>query len=96
MRVFLFAAFGGFAVNFLRLVEIAKLPKAQRPDTSSDWLYALQFFGMPIVGGALAIAYEKSGTALSPILALNIGASAPLILKTFASILPDIPPKRTD
>lgn len=96
MREFLFATFGGLAVNFLRLGEIAKLPKPERPKTFSDWLYTLQFFGMPLIGGVLAMAYSASGTALSPILAVNIGASAPLILKTFASVVPDLPPKRVD
>jgi hypothetical protein len=96
VREFLFAVFGGFAVNFLRLFEIAKLPKSERPETFSDWLYVLQFFGMPLIGGVLALAYSMSGTALTPILAVNIGASAPLILKTFASVLPEVGAKRVD
>jgi len=96
VREFLFAVFGGLAVNCLRLFEIAKLPKADRPRTFSDWLYTLQFIAMPLIGGGLALAYTASGTALSPILAVNIGASAPLILKTFASVVPDVPPKRID
>ena len=94
MSEFIFAAFGGFAVNFLRLIEIGRLPRSERPDTFSDWIYCLQFFGMPLIGGVLALAYGWSGTTLSPILAINIGASAPLILKSFASTIPPAVPKR--
>jgi len=94
LREFLFAFFGGLAINALRLFEIAKLPIPERPKTFSDWLYALQFFGTRLIGGVLALAYSMSGTALTPILAVNIGASAPLILKTFASVPREIRPKR--
>ena len=85
MRVFLFALFGGFAINLLRLFELLNLPRSKRPETFHDWLYLLQFLALPILGGGLAYAYQASGTSLSPILAVNIGASAPAILKSFAS-----------
>jgi hypothetical protein len=87
---FWYAVFGGFAVNFLRLVELSQTPRAERPETFSDFLYVLQFLGMPFIGGVLAHAYQDSGAILNPILAINIGASAPLILKTLASAVPSI------
>ncbi|PYU90083.1 MAG: hypothetical protein DMG25_17795 [Acidobacteria bacterium] len=92
MRVFGFALFGGFAVNFLRLFDLLHLPRGQRPETVRDWLYVTQFLVLPILGGGLAYAYQASGTSLSPILAVNIGASAPAILKSFASVVPHIGP----
>ena len=36
----------------------------------------------------LALAYKESQTVLSPILAINVGASAPLIIKSFLSAAP--------
>jgi hypothetical protein len=93
MRVFVFALFGGFAVSFLRLFDLLHLPRSQRPDTYRDWLYVTQFIVLPLLGGGLAYAYETSGTSLSPILAVNIGASAPAILKSFASVAPHIGPR---
>ncbi len=93
MRVFVFGLFGGFAINCLRLFELVHLPRSQRPDTFSDWLYLLQFLVLPILGGGLAYAYDASGTSLSPILAVNIGASAPAIFKSFASVVPHIGPR---
>jgi hypothetical protein len=96
MRVFAFALFGGFAINFLRLFDLLSLPRSQRPETYRDWLYVLQFLVLPILGGGLAYAYEASGTGLSPILAVNIGASAPAILKSFASVAPHVGPRHAE
>jgi hypothetical protein len=45
---------------------------------------------MVIAGGGLVIAYIRSDIALKPILAINVGASAPLIVKTLASKLPPV------
>ncbi len=90
MQPFWFAVFGGFAINLLRLVELAHTPRSERPQTFSDPLYVLQFVVLPFLGGGLAYTYHVSGTILSPILALNIGVSAPLILKSLASAIPPI------
>jgi hypothetical protein len=80
----------------LRLIELANTPRVERPATFSDPLYVLQFIGLPLLGGGLAYTYHASGTILSPILALNIGASAPLILKNFASVIPPIGSRRVN
>lgn len=94
--VFLYAFLGGIAINFLRLVELAHVPPQQRPATFTDPMYVTQFFVLPLVGGGLAFAYNASNIPLTPILAVNIGVSAPLILKSFASALPPIGTIRTD
>jgi hypothetical protein len=96
MNAFWFAVFGGFAVNVLRLAELANTPRSERPETFSDPIYLLQFFVLPFLGGGLAHAYQLSGTVLSPILAVNIGASAPLIFKTFGSAIPPIGPSKVN
>jgi hypothetical protein len=87
---FCYAVFGGLAINVVRLVELVQMPRAERPATFSDPLYVFQFVVMPLIGGVLALAYQGSGAVLNPILAINIGASAPLILKNLASIVPSI------
>ena len=96
MDAFLFGLFGGLAINLLRLAELANVLPAQRPATFRDPYYLIQFICLPLIGGGLAYTYHASGTVLSPILSLNIGASAPLILKNFASALPSIGPRRVD
>ena len=82
----LLAAFGGLAINLLNLVELQKVGKDQRPDFR-DPLYWLPFFVWPVLGGVLAYAYETE-TDLNAILAINIGVSAPLIIRAFAAASP--------
>lgn len=81
------AAFGGLAVHLLALIELQSVAKERRPDFK-DWLYWLPFVISPFLGAVVAFAYEQSGTTLSPILAINVGASAPLLLRSLASASP--------
>jgi len=81
------AAFGGFAINILHLVEYSKRPKIERPDFK-DWMFWLPYPVWPVLGGILAYAYQESGVQLSPILALNVGLSAPLILRAMVEANP--------
>jgi len=47
---------------------------------------------MILSGGGLVAIYLKSNIQVAPILAVNIGASAPLILGTLIAQVPAIPP----
>ena len=47
---------------------------------------------MTAAGGLLALAYARSDFTLKPILAINIGASAPLLIQTFISQTPPAVP----
>ena len=82
-----FAVCGGFAIKLLELAEIHKIPKVERPDLK-DWLYWVPFAVMPVLGGGLAYAYVSSNTTLTPMLAVNIGVSAPLVLRAMAQANP--------
>ncbi len=75
-----YAFFGALGAKFLELAELHKLDKLERPDLK-DWLYWVPFFVMPILGGGLAQVYIASETALTPILAVNVGISAPLVIR---------------
>ena len=81
------AIVGGFSVNILQLMEYSKLPKLERPDFK-DLLFWLPYLVWPILGGILAFSYIESGIDLSPILALNIGLSAPLIFRAMIEANP--------
>jgi hypothetical protein len=83
----LLATIGGFSLNILQLLEYSKLSKTERPDFK-DWLFWLPYIVWPILAYFLAFAYDKSGIKLSPILALNVGLSAPLILKAMIQANP--------
>ena len=86
-----FGTLGGLLISVLRLAELAALPRIERPPTFSDPLWVFQFFALPIVGGILAFVYQADGIPLKPLLAMNIGVSAPLILKTLAAVVPKDP-----
>lgn len=83
----LFAASGALGLKLLELAELRNIPKIQRPDLT-DWIYWLPFLVMPLVGGGLALVYIMSDIILKPILAVNIGISAPLILRAMAEANP--------
>lgn len=92
---FAYASLGGLAINILRWLEHAQIPRLQRPETFKDPLYSAQFLLLPVIGGFVGYLYTVSGTALNPLLAVNVGVSAPLILKAMATAVPTRAPERT-
>lgn len=80
--------FGGLSGELLKLFELRYLPKKKRPPTFSDWMYWAEFVGVPILAAGLVTAYQLSNCELTAIVAVNIGASAPLILKSFVNRVP--------
>ena len=93
-KIIILAAIGGLIVNLLQLMEYSKMPKYERPDFK-DFLFWLPYIIWPILAGVLGYAYQSSGNELSPILALNIGVSAPLIFRAMAEVNP-FEPKSID
>lgn len=83
----IYAFFGALGVKLLEVAELHKIPNLERPDLK-DWLYWVPFLIMPLLGAGLAQAYISSNNELSPILAINIGVSAPLILRAMAQANP--------
>ena len=94
--VFLFGCLGGLLINVVRFTELANVPPIERPPTFSDPIFIFSFFALPLVGGALAYVYQADGITLKPLLAVNIGVSAPLILKSLAAAIPTRAPERVD
>jgi hypothetical protein len=91
-QTIILAAVGGLIYNVLPLLELQKTPKADRPDFK-DWLFWLPFFIWPLLAGLLGFAYSSSpkpdaAPAMTPLLALNVGLSAPLILRAMAQANP--------
>ncbi len=96
LAAFCYGFIGAFLLNIVRLAELANTPKIARNPTFSDWVWVVQFLGLPTVGGALTCVYQADGANLKPLLAMNIGLSAPLILKAMAAVAPEKPPQNTD
>jgi hypothetical protein len=89
------AAIAGFVVEALGLISLKAVPRKDRPDLK-DPLYFLPFIVLPLLGGFLAFVYERSAIQLIPIIAFNVGASAPLIIRTLAQTAPSfVPPADT-
>lgn len=82
-----FAIFGALAFQLLTIIELRNVPKWQRPDFH-DPIYWLPFIISPIIGGLMALAYIYPNSSLDPIVAINVGVSAPLILKSMANLNP--------
>ena len=89
-----YAACGGLAANLLPILDLRTVKPEERPDLRSI-LYWLPFVIVPLLGAGLAAAYIQSGVGLQPIVAINVGITAPLILRAMASSPPtlQIPPK---
>ena len=81
------AAGGSFAITLLNLAEALNLPKDRRPDFR-DVGYWGQGLIYTALGGFVAYVYVASGYDIKPVLALQVGASAPLILRAAASAIP--------
>jgi hypothetical protein len=91
----LFALAGGFAINILRACELNGRPKKERDIVFNDHLYWIQFVFTPIAGWIITLAYLTSGIKLNAIVSMQIGASSPLILKSFASAVPPVIPAKS-
>lgn len=75
------------AVNLLNLLEALNLPPDSRPDFK-DPAYWVPYVIYPLLGAFVAYVYVASDFEIKPILALQVGASAPLILRAAASAIP--------
>ena len=83
---------GGLAAEALQWFRIRKTLYRGVPDWAGHWLYWFVTAVMVALGGLLVFAYRSSGVQISPIVALNIGASAPLILESLVGQVPRIEP----
>ena len=72
---------GGLIAQLLSLLDLKNLPKSKRPDFR-DYAYYLPWVIQPFLGWFLTFIYVNSSFTLNPLLAVNVGASAPLFLKS--------------
>lgn len=79
---------GGALAEVGVLFKLRQVAPKQRPEWIKSWFYWLITILMCLAGGVLVVAYLKSGVTIIPILAINIGASAPLILGSLGRQVP--------
>ncbi|GHO98352.1 hypothetical protein KSF_084000 [Reticulibacter mediterranei] len=86
---------GGWIGVVFELMELSHTPSTKRPKTFKDPYYKLRFFGLPFIAATLGLLYQLSNFNLTPVVAFNIGVSAPLIIKSFirSGVNLDLDPK---
>lgn len=88
----LFGLFGGLAAELLQWFRIFRFTGF--PDHAKSWTYWIVTTLMVASGAVLVLMYEFSQIDVSPVVAFNLGASAPLILSNLVAQVPD--PLSTD
>jgi hypothetical protein len=87
---FCYGVLGGFLAELFGMWKLRQELKESLPAYLRSWFYWLMTVLMIGSGGLVALVYVKSGISLSPIVAVNIGASAPLIIGSLTAAPPKI------
>jgi len=91
LELFVWGTVGGVAAEAVNFFAVRHL----RPSEFPHWVRAPSYYAiavaMAIIGGVLVLAHYRSGTSLTPILAIHIGAATPLILRKLRDAAPEIP-----
>ena len=77
----LWGAFGGLAAEAINWYSLRHLRLSEYPYWVKSPLYYLIAGVMIAVAAIITLAYARSGTTLNPLLAIQVGASAPLIIR---------------
>lgn len=88
MNGFLFGILGGFLAQLFELFKVRQQPAQDLPLWLRSRFYWVITILMIAAGGGLVVVYMKSGIDLKPIIAVNVGASAPLIIGTLVAQTP--------
>ncbi len=81
---------GGLLVDFLQILELQNKPKGERPDIK-EFVNWIPYVAWPFIGAILVYAYDIPGLQLNKLLSLQIGMSAPLVLRQMARSNPFAP-----
>ena len=97
LEAFLWGMFGGFAVELAGLYKLRSLPISEMPGQLGSRVYWGITLTMIMSGGILAFAYTRSDiTFTNALLAMNIGATAPLVFGRLLDFTPEVELGRID
>jgi hypothetical protein len=85
----LIATLGGAAVQLLYIIDGVNAPKDRRPDFAS-LSYYIGIIGNIALSAILGYVYFDETQKLNKIVYFHIGLSAPLILRTLATTIPEV------
>lgn len=91
IETFLWGIFGGIGAEAGVVFALRYRLPAEYPYWLKSKVYYLVAGIMVLLGGGIALAYSRSGTTLNALLAMQIGASAPLILRKLSETVPEKP-----
>lgn len=91
----LIATLGGAAVQLLYLLDGLNAPRDRRPDFLSVSYY-IGILGNIALSAILGYVYFDETQQLNRIVYFHIGLSAPLILRTLATTLPEVVRKKSE
>ena len=92
--VFFFGFVGGLAGEFINVYELRRSAPQELPKYLKSGFYWFISILMACAGGGLATLYGVD--EMQALLVINIGASAPLIIRSFATVAPPISTPKID
>jgi hypothetical protein len=87
---FLYGLLGGALAEVLGLFKLRQQAPGSLPGFLRSTFYWIVTVAMLCAGGGIVVVYFKSGISLNPLLAVNVGASAPLIIGSLVAQTPSI------
>jgi hypothetical protein len=93
---FLYGLLGGALAEVLGLFRLRQQAAGNLPEFLKSTFYWMVTVAMLCAGGGIVVVYFKSGISLNPLLAVNVGASAPLIISSLVAQTPNISPGKVD
>jgi hypothetical protein len=91
LETFFWGLFGGIGAEAGVVFALRHRLPSEYPYWLKSRVYYLVAGVMVFLGGGMAVAYARSDTKLNAILAIQIGASAPLILRKLSETIPEAP-----
>lgn len=85
---FVFGMIGGLLAELLGLFKLRQQAPTDLPSWIRSPFYWIVTVLMVLAGGVLVVIYRKSNIDLQPIVAVNLGASAPLIIGSLVAQTP--------
>jgi len=85
--IFLWGFGGSVAIEIVTIMQFFEQDKIVFPERYSRITFYIVRFILAAIGGGLAVAYGID----KPLLAANIGAATPLIIRTFSQVIPQKP-----
>lgn len=83
---------GGVLPEFYILYNLRQDFHSSKPKWVGSWFYWIVTIGMVLLGGGAVAFYLYSGTSVTPLLAIHIGAATPTLIGSLIKAKPDVEP----